>query len=316
MNDTAREPGFDPVQLTVRLMRLLTSPVYRPPMLPGVAIEIMQLSQTPGVNFDQVVAILERDPLLAARVLSISQSALYTSRSPITSLKQAVVRLGMGTLRDLVLEAALNMRVFRVPGFEAPMQRLAHHSTATAYLARAICSRTAIPAEYAFLCGLLHDVGIAAALLALAEDRDNPRVPFDVAAPVLHGVHEEASGLVTRLWNLPAEIQKVVSNHHRPRVDGKPHPVVAAVLVAGNLAYELGLGVVPCPPRVLGPPPSAPLPVQLDVSDPDVVAEAQELLRLDDAALNAVCGEAVGLFEQLGVPLPAPRGAPGLAVAR
>ena len=59
------------------------------------------------MQFGEVVEVLQKDPVLAARVLSIAQSAFYASRSPVMSLHQATIRLGLKTLRDLVLEAAL-----------------------------------------------------------------------------------------------------------------------------------------------------------------------------------------------------------------
>ena len=162
--------GLDRFDVVAHLQRTFSSPSYKPPMLPQVAVELLQLAQQPDVDFEDAVALLEKDPVLATRVLSIAQSATYASRSPISTLHQATVRLGLKTMRDVVLEAALNLKVFRVPGFEAAMERLARHSTATAHIMRAICRRTRVETEFAFLCGLIHDVGFAASLLALSND--------------------------------------------------------------------------------------------------------------------------------------------------
>jgi HD-like signal output (HDOD) protein len=197
----------------VRLLRLFASPSYQPPKLPQVALEIMELSQRPEVSFDEVSAVLEKDPLLAAKVLSIAQSAVYAPRSPILSLRQATIRLGLKTLRDLVLEAAVSMRVFRAPGYGEAMERLSRHSTATAYLLRALCRRTGIDAEYAFLCGLLHDVGLAACLLAGMEppgataglDQNGPELlgqacaALGLDAPALAAARAEASAILGAL---------------------------------------------------------------------------------------------------------------------
>ena len=229
----------------VRLLRLFASPTYRPPVLPSVALEIMELARQPSVTFEAVVGVLEHDPMLAAKVLSIAQSALYASRSPILSLKQAAVRLGLGTLRDLVLEAALKLRVFRVPGYDAAMERLARHSTLVAYLARELCQRTAIEVEYAFVCGLLHDVGIAACLLALSDEPRGGPIPYGTLGSVLREVHEGASGLLARLWGLRPEIQLVVGTHHHLEIGGKPHPVNAALIVAEGMAEEFESRILP-----------------------------------------------------------------------
>jgi HD-like signal output (HDOD) protein len=73
-------PQCDTAEVHVRLLRLFASPSYRPPLLPAVALEIMQLSRRPSATFEEVVAILEHDPILAAKVLSIAQSVFYAPR--------------------------------------------------------------------------------------------------------------------------------------------------------------------------------------------------------------------------------------------
>jgi HD-like signal output (HDOD) protein len=292
----------EPVEegLTDQLQTMFASPGYRPPVLPGVALQIVELSQKPNVGFEEVVAVLEKDPLLAARVLSVSSSALFAGRSQIVSLKQAAVRLGLKTLRDLVLEAAMNLRVFRVPGYEAPMERLRRHSAVVANVARVVCRRTAVEAEHAFVCGLLHDVGFAAGLIALVESRKGEKpLAFEVMAPAVAAVHEEAASLVTRVWKLPEQIQGVVGTHHRvsPRAD----PLVPVLVVAEQLAYELDAGISPVewPEGASQDEPPVPPRGSLDANPPDVLAAAREALKLDDLALDSLRGEALEVFMKM-----------------
>jgi putative nucleotidyltransferase with HDIG domain len=277
----------EPAAIRVRLLRLFASETYEPPRLPHVALEIMQLSRKPAVQFEEVVALLERDPILAAKVLSICRSAAYAGRAPILSLKQAVVRLGMKGLRDLVVEAALQLRVFRVPGYDGPMERLSRHSTAVARLVPALCGRAGIDAEYAFLCGLLHDVGIAACLLALSDDPRAGPVPFPLVEPVIHELHEEASGLLARLWDLPGEIREVVAAHHRLVHGGTPHPVTAALIVADRLATDARMGAVAATASAC------------DLTPEEEFAAARAFLRVDDAMLALLKVEAAEIAARI-----------------
>ena len=293
----------DAAELTRRLRQVFASPTYRAPMLPQVATELLQLAQRPNVQFDDVVRLLERDPVLAGKVLSLAQSAFYASRSPMVSLRQAAVRLGLTTLRDLVLEAALNLRVFRVPGYERIMERLSRHATATAHVVRAVCARTLVDAEYAFLCGLLHDVGFAACLLALSEDRATRDLSFDELAPALDEAHQEASGLLARLWRLPEPLQRSVATHHRITVDGVVWRVNAALVVAEQLTWEAGAGLLPPPPGAgplvtkLAEPPLE----GLDANWTGAVEEACRALGMDALGLCAARAEAWEVLERLGL---------------
>jgi HD-like signal output (HDOD) protein len=294
--------GLDRAGVMARLQRTFTSPGYTPPMLPQVALDVLQLSQRPDVGFEEVVALLGRDAVLAGRVLSIAQSSAYASRSPVTTLQQAAVRLGLEAMRGVVLEAALHLKVFRVPGYEPAMERLARHSAAVAHVTRAVCRRTSVEGGYAFLCGLLHDVGFAASLLALAEDPTWRRAAFDDLAPVLDEVHEEASGLKARLWRLPPAIERVVATHHEPSPGGAPSPVNATLVVAEQLAWEAGCGLAPPPPDAGPLSMATPEPPHdgLDVNWIGVVDEARAVLELDDLGMAAARAEAFQLVERLG----------------
>jgi HD-like signal output (HDOD) protein len=137
-----------------------------------------------------------------------------------------------------------------------------------------------VDTEYAFLCGLLHDVGIAACLLALADDARRGPLPFASIADVVGGVHEEASGIVARLWALPGEIQRVVASHHRLEHGGRPSPVNAALIVAERLAADAGASASPAS----GP--------NLDAEIAGEVDAARAFLGLDAAALGQLRAEA------------------------
>jgi putative nucleotidyltransferase with HDIG domain len=304
-----RALDIDGDDLKALLRERFASPTYRPPLLPQVALDIVQLSQRPNLGFEEVVRVLEQDPVLAAKVLSLAGSAFYAPRSPILSLNQAAVRLGLKTLRNLVLEASLNLRVFRVPGYERAMERLAHHCTAVAHICRAVCRRSLVDAEYAFLCGLLHDVGFAGGLLALAEDPVWKAATFEQLAPVLDEIHAEAGGMLARAWKLPAEVEKVVSTHHDVVVDGAPRPVNAALVVAEQLVWEAGVGLLPPPPEADPLATAMPEPPidGLDANWTGPVEEAARALRMEPLALCAARAEAFDLLQKLGL-RPAGRG--------
>ena len=212
--------------------------------MPTVGVQLLQLTRDPDVQFDAVLKLLEQDAMVAGRLLKIAQSPVYSAGTTINSLHQALVRLGLSTLRDVFFEAVTRMRVFRAPGYQEPMERLRKHSTATAYVARVVCRFTALSDEYAFLCGLLHDVGIAASMIALCEGRDraNPPPPFEKVWPAVRAAHERASEKLAELWMLPADVQMVLGNHHSAVIGGRFHPLAAVISTSDFIASQLGFG--------------------------------------------------------------------------
>jgi putative nucleotidyltransferase with HDIG domain len=243
-----------PDALIDSLLATFQSPTYEPPTLPGTIHELLALSRENEVEFARVVSLLERDSVVASQVLRKAQAAFYAGRRPIKTLHEAIVRLGLSTLRDMFMAVIFKNQVFRAPGYEAPMQTLQQHSTAVAYVARKVCERTghAADAQHAFLCGLLHDIGMAMSMLVLAapartgrgsggEAQASPPA-FDKVLPAILRVHEPAGGILGHLWRLPPEVILVISSHHKlPPV--RDNAMAAAVATADWIATELGYGV-------------------------------------------------------------------------
>src|ERR1017187_1156759 len=117
------------------------SPGYKPPMLPSVALEIHDLSCRPDIDTDKLVTVLEHDPMLAAHVLRVANSPIFRGRDAEASLRNAVLRLGLKNLGEVVFEIALHMRVFRSAEYSGMMEQLRRHSTACGNLCRLLASR-------------------------------------------------------------------------------------------------------------------------------------------------------------------------------
>jgi HD-like signal output (HDOD) protein len=231
-------------ELVRRLLEVFRAPRYEPPVLPAVAIELHKLVRKSDVKFPAILSLLEKDPLIAGKVLRIAQSAFYARQAAVQSIEQALVRLGLSTLSQLFMEVSMRAKVFRAAGYEEPMRLLSRHSAATAHIARILCRRTSLYDEYAFLCGLLHDVGIAASMIVLSQLPRGVKVPaFELVWPAIEEIHETASGILCRSWKLPPDVALVVEHHHVPRIGGMIHPFAAALCVSDALASDLGYGL-------------------------------------------------------------------------
>ena len=88
------------------------------------------------VEVQQVVQVLERESLLAGRVLKLANSPRFGGVAQIQTLRGAIRRLGLREFRDLVVEAAMNSRIFRAPGYSDALDKLRVHSAATAHADR------------------------------------------------------------------------------------------------------------------------------------------------------------------------------------
>ncbi len=233
-------------EMAAYVLSTFRSPTFQPPQLPSVALELMELSRKPDVDIDQILQVLEQDAVLAGEFLKIANSPLFRTREPVRSLRKAVLNLGLRRVRDTALHAAMNTKIFRVPSYTPIMERLSTHSTLVANIASTITHYTSFESEYAYLCGLLHDVGIAGILMVMAEkQRGEPPPEFSTIWPAIETAHAKVGAELLKLWKMPHEIQLIVENHHNIYIDGYPHPMTAMLCMAEAIAETYGGGILP-----------------------------------------------------------------------
>jgi HD-like signal output (HDOD) protein len=216
--------------------------------LPANASDIMVLALDPDVSIAQLVQLTSRDQVLAARMLRLANSAYCAPLQAITTIGEAVVRLGTTSVRNVVLAACMASRLQQGSVYGPLGRGLADHGIGTAFLAQLVAKQAKANAEQAFLYGLVHDLG-KLLVLQLAKDfvgAGGLAVPPEELADGMRHYHAEFSGRVLAEWNLPTIIQQPAAFHHDPDacVD---YPTEAAVAyVANRLSHRYGCG---CPAK-------------------------------------------------------------------
>lgn len=280
-------PLPDSDQLLCRVLERFESAEYEPPRLPRAAIRLMALVRQPRVRFKEIVAALEQDQLLTAKVLRVAQSSLHLpSGGHVRTIRDALVRLGLKGVRNLAMQASLHMRIFRSEGYADAMQLLSRHHLATAHASQLVAGLVGVDRGEAFLCGLMHDIGVALTLLALVDvTPDSPGPPeLDGLWPRINDVHGELSERVLTSWGMSEELVRASRHHHNPFIHGQLDMMSAVVCLGELLATEEGAPAV-----------NTALP-DVDRSAADVVARVRFELGLNEqdmAALRERCREVI-----------------------
>ncbi len=77
------------------------------PSLPAVAMELLAECRTDDVDLDRICMLLERDPALATKVVSVANSSVYRRAASVTTVRRATVALGANTVTALALSFSL-----------------------------------------------------------------------------------------------------------------------------------------------------------------------------------------------------------------
>ena len=233
---TATESAVPP-RISDLLRASLASEDLQLPMLPDVAAEILALCESDAVDARRLSDVLHRDQSLAGHVLRISNSTLYQGSVPIVSLQQAISRLGLQTLSEIIVAVAMQGKVFRCRDAGNIMVQLWRHSLAAGYFSKEIARVRRSNVESAFLCGLLHDVG-KAIVASILFDRAADELSPNVIHAAMDSFHVDAGARLGEHWQLPQIVRESIRYHHDDYGEAPAHSEAAMqTCLADQLAY-------------------------------------------------------------------------------
>ena len=240
------------VMLDDAALKKLISSMHNLPSVPSVYLRLMEVLRSLEVSPREIAEVVSQDISMTAKVLQMVNSALFGIQRQIADPTQAVIYLGPEMVRQLVLVASAfsafqpkRLRHFLI-------ERLQRHSLAVGSLARRIARSLELSAaavDYAFVGGLLHDIGKLLLACNYPERYDDAighareeRILDRMAEVQAFGTtHAEVGAYLLWLWALPDPITEVVLRHHEfpadPSAISKPGVAVhvADALVNGGL---------------------------------------------------------------------------------
>lgn len=204
------------------------------PSLPEVAMRVRSAAANPDVTVEHLATEITRDAALTARIIRVANSPLVRARSEIRSLPQAVLRLGIDYVRDLVTAFALEDAFEpRNPMVRRVLREVWANSKEMAALSSAIATRARKqPADQALLAGLMHSIG-SLPLLAAVDDQVGLQIDPTVLLTMIEEIHGDLGGTILRAWRFPEEIARVPEQYRDPcRPHEGPADLVDVVAVA------------------------------------------------------------------------------------
>ncbi|BDI32217.1 phosphohydrolase [Capsulimonas corticalis] len=234
-------------------MQILLRQVKDLPSLPDVAVKVARTIDKPTTSANDVARVLSMDQGLTARVLRLANSVFYGATRRISTVSDAIVLLGMRTVRNLAMASSVEDVLGReLAGYAMQRGELWRHSCGCANVAQSLATLINYPVpEEAFVAGLLHDVGKVllsvhmqvefSGVLKLTEDED---ISFMEAEQRILGFdHAEVGACVLERWNLPTPLVQAVRYHHTPMAQSEFSKLTALVHVADVICVMMGIGV-------------------------------------------------------------------------
>ncbi|MDH5231939.1 MAG: HDOD domain-containing protein [Gammaproteobacteria bacterium] len=218
--------------------------------LPEICLEINRLVDDPDSTTKDIEDVINKDPTLSARILSIANSPFYGSSAKIDTISRAITVVGTNGIRDLVwaTSAIDSFQQFESKRFE--LDNFWRHSLYCATVARVLASKIKVlHKERFFVASLLHDVGRLVLFTVLPNEMDrvfehaesHHESLTDAEQSLFGFTHAQVGAALLKSWGLPKSIQDVARYHHRPAHKGDFALEISIAHIADQISRTAGV---------------------------------------------------------------------------
>jgi len=229
--------------------------ISRMPSLSTTVTRVLEICNNPATSPTVPNRVISLDPVLTGQVLKLINSAYYALRNKVTSLTRAIIMLGMNTIKNLVVSAAVLNSVGKRESFMAlSMEDFWLHSVCVGVTAKSLAIIGDVPAtdhEEFFVAGLLHDLG-KIPLNTLFPDKYKEVVSrvtegngplYQMEMDVLGIDHMRVGSMIADKWQLSDSLNRVLAHHHRADIeDDENRMIIQTVSLANTLSKLFKIG--------------------------------------------------------------------------
>ena len=254
-----------------QLNKLLDAEQGTLPIFSAVSIQLQLELVKDQPDLKIIEKLIIEDQSLSSTVLRLANSARFFGLLETTTVKSAIVRLGMAEIMQII-SADINNTLFRSHDrqIDTIMKQLWQHSVGCAFAAGILANLDfGVVREEAFFAGLFHDIGKLLILKVIEEKRHKYKI-LQVsdellleAIELLHAKH--GYRLLDRI-KLPKIYAIVARDHHLKRYDQDNHLLIL-VRLANNICHQMEIGLVHEPSLDIMSTEEA---VALNLSEPDL----------------------------------------------
>ena len=234
----------------------VSSKALQLPVFHHVALKLMNVLAKEDYSIAQVAQMISEDQALSSHVLRLSNSTFFGGLSKVTTIRDAIVRLGSRQVTNVVTVVAQSQQYCtKDKSMAAYMQTLWKHSLGCALGTKWFAEKTGYRelAQEGLLAGLLHDIG-QLFLLKILEDVHASEPQISLSKPVILEVfqhmHVEQGAILMQHWNIPELYSEIVRQHHDEIYDTS-NTLLLLVRLVDMACRKVGIGLHHDPSIVL-----------------------------------------------------------------
>lgn len=197
-------------------------------------------------SMEALGAVMEQDQGLAVKVLSMANSAYYGLQSQVSSVKRAVMVLGLKEVRKLLLLMSVRSLENKLNPKDLDIAAHWKHQVDVAHVAQVLAVQSgATDHDELFTAGLLHDLGKLLTAIhqpvhwrAVQKLAGKKNIPLHQAEELYWGLDHALIGAMTlKTWYLPASLTEPINWHHNPDLAQEYAPQARLLRLADALTH-------------------------------------------------------------------------------
>jgi HD-like signal output (HDOD) protein len=206
---------IDQQELEEQINKRLESGEVELPVFDEIALRINREVRENKLDADLICEILEEDLALVAELLRMTNSSFFAGMTPVGSLKEGAVRLGVRQIASIVFSVSQKRLYSASSGlFKSRLTKLWKHTSAVSIGSRWLAANSGYRglADEAFICGLLHDIG-KLSLICIMEDlieKEGLELSDETVDSTISAMYCSHGAQLLDAWNLPEEYKTVV----------------------------------------------------------------------------------------------------------
>jgi putative nucleotidyltransferase with HDIG domain len=221
--------------------------IERLPTLPVIAQQILGLVQDDRVSVRKLESVVENDPAISAKILSVANSVYFGTKVQTKTLDNAIMRIGFDQVKNIALGISL-MTVLedKKRGKAFDYQRIFNHSVTVGFIAGLLSRELKLDiSDEVLMNGMLHDIGYLVLNRYFPEIYQKVLNAHDGGKPLLEAeedvfgfTHAEIGRWLAEQWKLPGTILDTTLYHHAPSRARKNLKRVAVTHIADYITTK------------------------------------------------------------------------------
>ena len=227
------------------------SNVYNLPAMSTTMLQVSKLLDDPSTNTSALSKLIGQDQGLSTKILSIANSPLYGLARKVSTIDFAILIIGYQDIKNIVVALTMVDSFKNKSDMYYDQKLFWKHSMLSGAASKRVAEDLGFRiGSEAFVCGLLHDLGIPVIHKffkyefekIIQEFNESEQSILEIEKNNLGLDHQEIGNFLAAKWHLPEHIANTIAYHHNPSKSTEKDVLTSIVHLVDYMTNKLEIG--------------------------------------------------------------------------